>query len=920
MPSGLYTICLFIFGLMISLPEPLTAQVSSIDFEKVTIELNGNTEWGVRSIVQDQKGYLWFSSDEGLVRYDGYEPKVYNHIPGDSTSLPINAGEKLFFDHTGVLWVSGGEGVSRLDEACDCFVHYRFEINEYIQAFFESQAVLGFAEDPQHRLWLIAHGGLYRYERSKDAFIPFLNDPENPNSLAKDLLRVILADKNGNIWIGAGYGRGETGTGLIRFNPETGDVKRFLHNPTDSSSLIDNRVSALLEDQDGRIWVGTYLSGLHQFNPAQENFIRMTPDKGLLQAPYLEGLRIWGGVPFVQILHQDQSGAYWIGTSGVGLNHIDPKTNKLRFYDSFQVGEQDVAWTLHEDQTGSIWAGILSIRGGLYKLDQHARKFTLYPDTKAMKGHSESLLEPGKFWIGTKSDGLHMLDMNTGILKKFKHNPKDENSIGHNSVYGVLEDRSGNLWLGLGEAYGGGIRQGEKPGLALMDQKTERFKHYNIKGKEDNNLVYAIYEDQQGYLWLCTFWGGPFRFDKETETYKKYILPGGGDYKSAIWNFDKDQLWVSDVTGKTLYQYQPEKDMFIPFLEGYHATYILKEDSGWYWIGTWLQGLLHYNPADGTIEQYTKEDGLPSNAGIHFLEDEKGIFWIGTRKGLAKMDPKTKKITTDGLPRDYFYVSAFKARDGRLIFGGAEGLLSFYPSQMDGNPFPPRVLLNGLQISGEVFDPGKITEDQLSLSYQQNNFSFEYVAIHYSDPAKNKYQYKLDPFDENWIDAGTQRNARYTNLRPGNYTFQVKAANSDGIWSEEAAALSFVIHPPWWKTGWAYSLFALAFLSTIAGIFLWFRNKLKQQQRQLEKEQYFNNRLSALNEANSRFVPTDFLQLLGKKSILGLQLGDQVEAKMTVLFADIRSYTTLSEKMTPKGAWLRSLYTAASCSPNFTVS
>jgi len=935
--------------LMTVLPKLLPAQVSSIDFEKVTIDINGTTEWGTRSIVQDQEGFIWFSSTEGLVKYNGYQPKVYKHIPEDSTSLPYRAGEKLFFDHTGALWISSWEGVSRLDKECDCFVHYRFEVNEHTPAGSNSQSALGFAEDTQQRLWIILQGGLYRYERSKDQFIPFLDDPKAPNSVAKDVLRVILADRKGNIWIGTGYGSPEAGTGLIRFNPETGDVKRFLHDPSDPSSLIDNRVSALLEDQDGRIWVGTYQSGLHQFNPDKDNFIRMMPDPGLLQfkpdnnhfkwamsdpasppklqAPYLEGLQIWGNDPFVQILHQDQSGAYWIGTSGIGLNHFDPHTGKLSFYDPLKGRDRDkgvawtlhevvqttegglwgldrdkgVAWTLHEDRTGSIWVGFLS-ELGIYKMDQYARKFTLHPDTKAMQLGRESQLEPGKFWIGTQSDGLHLLDINNGVLKKFKHNPKDENSIGHNSVYGVLEDRSGNLWLGLGNAHNNGIMQGEKPGLALMDQKTDRFKHYNIKGKRDNNLVYSIYEDQQGYLWLNTFWGGPFRFDKEKETYKKYVLPGAEteDYKIAIWAIDNDQLWVSDVTRKTLYQYQPETDEFIPFLEGYHATYILKEESGWFWIGTWQQGLLHFNPADGTIEQYTEQDGLPSNEGVHFLQDEKGILWIATRKGLAKMDPKSKKITTDGLPRDYFHVSAFKARDGRLLFGGDKGLLSFYPNQMDGNPFPPRVLLSGLQISGEAFDPGKITEEQLSLSHQQNNFSFEYVAIHYSDPAKNKYQYKLEPFDEDWIEAGAQRNARYTNLKPGAYTFRVKVANSDGVWSEEAAALSFVIHPPWWKTGWAYSLFTLAVLSTIAGVFLRFRNKLKQQQRQLEKEQYFNNRLSALNEANSRFVPTDFLQLLGKESILGLQLGDQVEAKMTILFVDIRSYTTLSERMTPK--------------------
>ena len=333
----------------------------------------------------------------------------------------------------------------------------------------------------------------------------------------------------------------------------------------------------------------------------------------------------------------------------------------------------------------------------------------------------------------------------------------------------------------------------------------------------------------------------------------------------------------------------------------------MEDNQGGFWLGTWKQGLIYFNPMDGTLKQYTEENGLLDDRIRGLLPGENGNYWLSTDKGLVKFDSKNEKFISEGFPKEHFSFNGIKSRDGQLFFGSKEGVYAFYPDQINGNPFPPDVLIHSLQISGEPFNIAQVASGKINLSHQQNDFSFDYSGIHHNSPAENQYQYQLSPYDDGWVAAGTQRNVQYTNLDPGDYTFQVKAANSDGVWSEENANISFVIHPPWWQTWWAYCLFTMAGLSVLGGFYFRFQNNIKakqqqieQQQQQLEKEQALNNQLADLNKANSRFVPTDFLQLLGKESILDLQLGDQTSTKMTILFADIRDYTGLSENMTPE--------------------
>jgi len=883
---------------MLAVSFSIAAQSNNFKFQKVQLEVNGTPYNTIGAITQDKEGYIWISiKEEGLVRYDGYESKRYQYNSKDSTSIGHDRVEALYVEETGTLWVATIVGLSRYDASCDCFSQYRFQPNNDME--YGKGGIRAIIEDREHNLWVAMQaGGLFRYDRAKDKFIPYLNNPTAPNSLLNDYVYVILADREHNIWIGTGNPKAKdiSKGGLIRFNPSTGASKRFVHDPNNPNSLSANIITALLEDKAGQIWVGTSENGLHQYNADSEDFNRIKVDTAnttYLQPPFPRK-ETEGYVP-ITILNQDQQGGYWIGTGGIGLNHFDPTTRKLTFYDlSGSASNENRPFVFYEDRQGQLWIGYLK-QGGLYKLDPYARKFNIYPALKTMERSCESQLNPGSFWISTRVDGLHFLDGNTGKKTSFLHDEQDATSIGSNRVRAVYEDKEGTVWVGLG---GGGLydEEGGKGGLDKMDRQTRSFQNYAMKLNDTidfNSTVFTIEEDQEGFLWLDVG-AGLIRFDKEKEISKRYKLPNEDtDTRIVMVNHYNQFFGVLDFHKKDLYKYDIEKDSFIIFLKGYGVNHVLEDNQGGFWLGTWNQGLVYFNPMEDTLKQYTEEDGLLNDIIRGLLPGENGNYWVATSKGLVKFDSKNEKFISEGFPKEDFSISGIKSRDGQLFFGSKEGIYAFYPNQVNGNPFPPNVLIHSLQISGEPFNLDQAESGKINLSYRQNDFNFQYKAIHNSNPAENKYQYRLLPFDENWIDAGTQRRVQYTNLNPGNYTFQVKAANSDGVWNEKPATLSFHIATPWWTRWWAKIVYMLAFLGALMGIRQLEKRKLEAQQRKIATQQ-------RINKITSKFVPTAFLNSLGRKDIMEVQLGDAIELEVTVLFVDIRAYTTLSEGMTPE--------------------
>ncbi len=825
-------------SLLLLVSSHALSQSSTESFVNVPIEANGVPFSQFVAIAQDSEGFLWLSTYENLLKYDGYEVEVHGYNPEDSTSLAGDRIGALFLDSRGTLWVGHNRGVSRYDPIGERFVNYllapAYRLAGLDPDASEDPADLprpfgrAITEDLNQQVWVGTSGGfLFRYEYEKDTFLPFLHAPDHPVSIPRLYINTLMADKQNHLWIGGGRARQEEGGGLVRLDLHTGVWQRFGHETGKANTLVDSRVTTLLEDQDGRILVGTYKSGLHQYHPGSGDFTRLTydPDRpGGLYAPVVEA-PIYDEYPPVNILHQDRQGGFWIGTAGIGLYYFGASEDKLNGGQNDTGPLVDLAphnfSTLFEDRQGQLWLGA-NPSGGLFKKDLFAPKFTWYPHVQKAQRSARSRTSADVFWISSMGEGLKQVHRDSGVIRTYLHDEDDPGSIGSNWVRAVYEDAEGILWAGLGDGGYGGMESGTG-GLGRLDMRKGRFEQFAFPRKDKpgyNGTVYALHEDAEGRLWFDTGLGGLYRSDRKKEAFAPYIIPGTEG--SEVWLLEdthRQELWVTDNTRKVIYRYVSETDRFVPVVEGFASETILVDELG-YWITTITQGLVHIDPGTGAIQRFTTQNGLPSNQVMDIRSTEPGIYWIATRKGITRFDARTRSFRNQGMPRGYFHPIWIKAEDGQLFFGADEGLVAFYPEEVAGNPIPPELAFQRLYISGEPYPLVREASGaykKIQLSSRQNDLSISYVALHFSDPQKNSYQYRLIPYVEDWQEAGTRHNVQYTNLDPGDYRFEVRAANRDGVWTEEVLVLPFQIHAAWWTSVW----FIIACLAIIAGIGYW---------------------------------------------------------------------------------------------------
>ncbi len=802
----------FLFLLIATNHFVLFSQTNENNFNKVIIEVDGETVTSVYKITQDHQGYMWMKTNLGLIRYDGIEGKKYY---SDSSSNDFTRIDALYVDSQGDIWIGSRSGLSKYNPDCDCFYHYPSVIDDIAPLWVRS-----ITEDKNNNIWFgIGNYGIYQYERESDSITRFLQKPSDSLIIINNLwIGELLVDQFNNLWIG-------TDTGLVRYNIDTGNIKKFVHDPADPSSLSSNLILALYEDQQGQLLIGTQKSGFHIYDPKSGALNRINYDDknpNQIHAPYSEEF-VQGYEPFVNLIHQDQNGDYWIGTAGKGLNHFSTRAKTFNNYTLNMVNPQ-MLYSIYEDRQGNLWVGG-GMGSGLFKTNLFAPKYQLNTTLTQAGFTYESSKHPGILWVGIYNKGFRKLNTKTNKITDYIYSKEDTNSIKHDMVRSIYQENKNNLWIGLGAGgtYGG---HGGDGGVDRMNIETEVFTHFKITRDDDEEdgfsyTVHSICEDNEGYLWVGAGPGGIFRSDKDKKEFKHFkISKNDNSLEYVVFNIvrmdSNGDLWAADFAGDgTLYLYDRQENKFKPYLNGIIMYNLLVDDKGWLWISTWNKGFLHLNPKDKSFVQYTKREGLPSNNGIDIVKGENGIYWIGTRMGPAKMDTKTGKISSIGLPKSRYNRGIFKANNGQIYLGTTNGLLSFYPDQEMENPYPPQINISELLIADENYLTNKNESEELNLSYKQNDISFKYVAIHFSDPEKNSYQYKLDPLDDNWINASYERGVRFANLSPGTYNFQVKAANSDGVWSDEIAAVQFTIKSPWWTTWWAYALFTTILLSIL---------------------------------------------------------------------------------------------------------
>jgi ligand-binding sensor domain-containing protein/serine phosphatase RsbU (regulator of sigma subunit) len=866
--SGLLPgLCALLFAALLFFVPCLHGQYSNLTFEEISIE-EGLSQSIVHDIVQDSKGFLWFATEDGLNMYDGYTFKVFRHDPQISNSLSYNEVRTIYEDSSGVLWIGCFYGgLNRYDPRTERFTHYQNDPAD--PNSISHNNVKAILEDTDGALWIGTDGGLNRFDRKTEKFVRYRHDPTDPASLSNDGIRALFEDHSGFLWIA-------TADGLNRFDRKTGEFTVYRHDPEDPCSLSDDRVNVIHGDQAGFLWIGT-CCGLNKFERASNRFSRYRND------PNDPGSLSHDDI---YAIYEDKKGILWIGTNGGGLNLLDTRNNtgeKLSFIrymndprDPSSLSHNEV-YAIYEDQSGTFWIGTYG--GGTNKVKKSRKQFIHYKpihnDPNSLPNEIVwSIYEDpsGVLWIGTHGGGLTRFDRAANRYKHFQNDPDDPGSLSHDIVRIVYADPqdSNMLWLGTN---GGGLNR--------FDIRTENFTRFIHDSGNPNSLSHnelrCIYKDRSGVLWIGTNGGGLNRLApddlKGQEAHFTHFRNNPGDPRSLSNDYvrtvyeDPDEagrfLWVG-TQGGGLNKMDRHTGMFSRYRadpaspDSLNNDYILslREDkAGIFWLGTWGGGVNRFDREKETFIHFTVSDGLAQNEVYGILEDNTGIFWISTNNGLSKFDPETGHFKNysvyDGLQSNEFNGgSYFKSNSGELFFGGIRGLNAFYPENIKDNLYiPPIVITSFLKSNEEVILDRPVYEiEKLVLSYKDDVFSFEFAALDYTNPLKNRYAHKMVGLDEDWVYTDAKkRYATYTTLAPGKYVFKVKGSNNDGVWNEEGASIEIIITPPIWTTTWFRILSAMVVLGLA---FLLYRRRLKTVQMRTELQAAHNAQMSIMPQAD----------------------------------------------------------------------
>jgi ligand-binding sensor domain-containing protein/serine phosphatase RsbU (regulator of sigma subunit) len=729
---------------------------------------------------------MWFGTQDGLNRFDGYRFKVFKNNPADTTSLKENFIFSIYEDLSGILYIETLNGKFHMYNPK--FESFQVLKKDSVKLEGARVSTIGASLiEPSGVKWTGGLGsgkGLTRLDTKTGKTTLYVHNSSDPNSLSDNKVYSILRDRSGNLWVA-------TFNGLDKFVEETGKFIHYRNNPNVPNSLSDNSVWPLYEDSQGFLWVGTRYGGLNRFDPKTNSFIHYKNDPN--DPTSLND-------NFVYSIYEDRSGIIWVGTNLNGINYFNPSTQVFEHYkhdpENKNSLNDDIVYSMLADRNGNYWIGTRN--GGLNKFDYNKKTFVHYVNNPSnanslINNSVQSLLEDktGTIWIGSNSGngGLDALEPGSGKFAHYRHNPLDPNSLTDNRVFAIAEDGDGNIWIGT---YAGGINK--------LDRKSNKFSHYRSRENDSTSLssdaTWSIAFDKMGDLWVGTFGGGINVLNLKTQTFKYFKnIPG-------------DSTSVADNS----------------------ITRVFKDSKGNLWIGS-TSGLSRYLKSTNSFKNYDETDGLANNTILGIVEDDAGYLWISTNNGLSKFDPDKETFKNyyyeDGLQGNEFNQSAF-AKDnktGRLLFGGNNGFNIFDPEKVVGNNFlPPIVFTNYLRYNTDdeegkpIFEKGISVRDSILLTYKDNIATLEFAALSYYNSFENRYRYKLEGFNENWIQLGNNHSVTFTNLSPGNYNLRVVGSNNDELWNEKGASLFIEVTPPWWRTNIAYSIYGVIFVSVLLGI------------------------------------------------------------------------------------------------------
>jgi signal transduction histidine kinase/ligand-binding sensor domain-containing protein len=829
------------------------AQTWNLKFEHLTTK-DGLSQSSITCIIQDRKGFIWFGTQDGLNEYDGYNFTIYRHDPLDTSTISGNSVTAILEDRNGNLWIGSEGGLDLFKISENIFIHYKHEESD--NNSLSNNNVISIIEDYDGNLWIGTNGGgLNHFEKNTESFTHYKHDEGNLKSISSNDVYTVFEDSKKNLWVGSWHGD------LDLYDREQQTFRHYFYR---NKKLSNNIIRDILEDRDGKLWICTHGDGLYKMvysgNDKYE-FDHYCHD--------VKDINSLSGDAVYTIL-EDSQGRLWIGTENEGLNIFNKEDNRFIHYRSDVLNENSLShnsiWSFLEDKTGNVWIGTFA--GGINMVPRYGGYFSHYKNNPGVNNSLSnnavtSFCEDSRhnFWIGTDGGGLNLFNREKGTF--ICYDSRNSN-LSSNSVLSVFEDSEGKLWVGT---WGGGLN--------LFAPRTSSFTHYtkeNTNLSSDN--IFTIFEDKRGVLWFGAFWGGISCFDRSRNTFINYT-PDNSDLSDnrirVIAGDSYGMLWVGGDLG--LNMFNPETGKFIIYKHEENDVYslcegwvlsILEANDSTLWIGT-SGGLNKFNRGKQNFMHYQVKDGLPNNTIKGIREDEKGNLWLSTNKGLSKFNPETGRFknydVSDGLQDNEFYqCSHYKSRQGEIFFGGVNGFNSFNPIDIIDNPYIPPVIITDFLIFNKPVSVGKdsplqtlISEAQsIKMSYRHSVFSFEFAALNYISSRKNQYAYKLDGFDQDWNYIDTKHTANYTNIDPGEYTFRVKGSNNDGIWNEEGTSIQIIITPPFWGTWWFKSgiiIFAVFLISLI------FYVKVSQiRRRNLTLERLVKERTKEIDEKNKILI------------------------------------------------------------------
>ncbi|MGC9471867.1 MAG: two-component regulator propeller domain-containing protein [Bacteroidales bacterium] len=849
------------FILMAVLQQGFSARAGNpaetIRFEYLTIK-EGLSQNMVDCILKDSRGFMWFGTWNGLNRYDGYSFTVFKHDDADYATLSDNFILDMTEGPYGNIWIGTENGLNVYLCRQDRFLTYSTESSGYsvsapriqtvmadrdgyvwvgtdmgldrvhpegesgkisgVESFFSDSALTSFPlsvheiyQDPQGRIWIGTSDGVYIYDTENDSFLPKENNliPEVVSRLTS--ARAFLMDSLGTMWIGTQFG-------VFRYDFKNNNIIRYFHRSSDPGSLVHNVAMSITCDGEGNILVGT-LGGLSIYDETNDSFrnYTTTPDSHF-------GLNN----EFVNCLLYTEDGNVWIGTERGGINRYNIYRRNFDFFE----------WNPWDENSLS-----------------HNTVNSVCEDDKYL-------------WIGTAGGGLNRYEKTTGNFRHYMYTPGDSDGLTSDFISVLHRDREGNLWVG---SWGGGLHL-LTPGNMEEGKFIRYLRQPSIPGQPISNYISSIVEDSRGNLWIGTI-EGLMKYDAENEEFISVRLFDDIRNMESVGclQFDADgNLWVGTryalyrITGESL-QVVHEKaiyaDRFVSdpdnpaSISGNYVISLLSGSNGDLWIGTYGQGLNLLRREDlkkesWVFSHFSEESGLCNDVVYAIQEDRKGRLWMSTDNGLSEFDPEKKTFRNfyveDGLLSDQFYWSAgATGKSGELYFGSMQGLISFYPDSIREMPRLFPTTITGFRVFNTPVEVGEkyerrvllpqsiLTSDHLVLPRRIKEFSFQFSALNYVQSERITYRYRMVGFDNRWRDATGSRQATYTNLSGGDYTFYVQAV-MDGQQVGEPAMMAVTIIPPVWQRTWFKILAVFALLGFVL-LFIRYRTySLNRQKKKLE--------------------------------------------------------------------------------------